>query len=92
MTSCRLRSTSWTSRPRISFTVTAEIARKPDPACLDRVVDACHPVGMLFVGDGPDDQRLVANYRMHRDTTMPVKFALVARADQPASSSGLTSS
>lgn len=61
----------------VRVSVTGDIVRKPDPACLDPVVRACSPRAMVYVGDVRDDWELVRRYRAERPDGVPVRCILV---------------
>jgi HAD superfamily phosphatase len=61
----------------LDVVVTGDMARKPDPACLDPVVRACHPQAMVYVGDVRDDWELVRRHRAERPAAPPIRSILV---------------
>lgn len=61
----------------LSAVVTGDMVRKPDPACLDRVVQACAPTAMVYVGDVRDDWEMVRRHRAERPPAPPARGILV---------------
>jgi HAD superfamily phosphatase len=57
--------------------VTGDMVRKPDPACLDAIAQACKPRSMVYVGDVRDDWELVRRWREERPDGVPVRGVLV---------------
>jgi len=57
--------------------VTGDMVRKPDPACLELVVQQCDPSSMVYVGDVRDDWELVRAWREERPGGVPVRGVLV---------------
>lgn len=57
--------------------VTGDQVRKPDPACLDRVLDACGSRAAVYAGDVRDDWELVRRYRAERPGAPPVRGVIV---------------
>jgi phosphoglycolate phosphatase-like HAD superfamily hydrolase len=51
--------------------------RKPDPACLDRVLAACDSRAAVYVGDVRDDWDLVRRHRSERRGAPPVRGVIV---------------
>lgn len=67
----------------IAVSVTGESVRKPDPACLDIVVDECGSESMVYVGDTRDDWELVRRYRAERPRHRRVTGVIVDNDDSP---------
>jgi len=57
--------------------VTGDMVRKPDPQCLDLVVQQCGPSSMVYVGDVRDDWELVRAWREERPGSVPVRGVLI---------------
>lgn len=57
--------------------VTGEMLRKPDPACIDAVVEACGSRAAIYVGDVRDDWELVRRYRAERPDGAAIRAVLV---------------
>jgi phosphoglycolate phosphatase-like HAD superfamily hydrolase len=57
--------------------VTGDQVRKPDPACLDRVLAACDSRAAVYVGDVRDDWDLVRRHRSERRGAPPVRGVIV---------------
>jgi phosphoglycolate phosphatase-like HAD superfamily hydrolase len=57
--------------------VTGDQVRKPDPACLDRVLAACDSRAAVYVGDVRDDWDLVRRHRAERRGAPPVRSIIV---------------
>jgi HAD superfamily phosphatase len=53
-------------REELDSVVTGDVVRKPDPACLDRVLAGCGARAAVYVGDVRDDCELVRRYRAER--------------------------
>jgi HAD superfamily phosphatase len=53
-------------REELDAVVTGDLARKPDPACLDRVLAGCGAQAAVYVGDVRDDCDLVRRFRAER--------------------------
>jgi phosphoglycolate phosphatase-like HAD superfamily hydrolase len=68
----------------IDAVVTGDMARKPDPACLDAVIDICDAHSILYVGDTCDDWDLVRRYREERPEGIRVRGVIVARTGDHA--------
>jgi phosphoglycolate phosphatase-like HAD superfamily hydrolase len=64
-------------RSQLAAVVTGDIARKPDPRCLDLVVEACRSRTLVYAGDVRDDWDLVQRYRSERRGGVPVRGVLV---------------
>jgi phosphoglycolate phosphatase-like HAD superfamily hydrolase len=65
------------SRSDIDAVVTGDEVRKPDPACLDRIVAACGTRAAVYAGDVRDDWELVRRQRAERDGTVEVRGVIV---------------
>jgi HAD superfamily phosphatase len=63
--SAALHRVGWT-RDDLCAAVTGDMVRKPDPACLDMVIEQCVSRTVLYVGDVRDDWELVRRYRAER--------------------------
>ena len=61
----------------LSAVVTGDMVRKPDPACLDLVVQACTPEAMVYVGDVRDDWEMVRRHRAERPEAAAIRGILV---------------
>jgi phosphoglycolate phosphatase-like HAD superfamily hydrolase len=57
--------------------VTGDQVRKPDPACLDRVLAACGSRAAVYAGDVRDDWELVRRHRAERAGAPPVRGVIV---------------
>ncbi len=66
----------WT-RDALDAVVTGDEVRKPDPACLDRVVAATGAARLVYVGDVRDDWELVRRHRAERDGGVEARGVLV---------------
>jgi HAD superfamily hydrolase (TIGR01548 family) len=64
-------------RDDLSQVVTGDMVRKPDPACLDAIAQACNPETMVYVGDVRDDWELVRRWRAERPGAPTVRGILV---------------
>ena len=71
-----LRRLAW-DREALAAVVTGDVVRKPDPGCLDKVVAACAPRALVYVGDVRDDWELVRRYRAERVSPVPARGILV---------------
>lgn len=69
----------------IDVIVTGDVIRKPDPGCLDRVVDATGVRSLVYVGDVRDDWELVRRYREERDGAVDPRGVLVGAAGEVTS-------
>jgi hypothetical protein len=66
------------SRDSLCAVVTGDMVRKPDPACLDAVVQACSATTLVYVGDVRDDWELVRRWRDERPPdSAPARCILV---------------
>ena len=65
------------SRADLDAVVTGDVVRKPDPACLDRVLDACGSHSAVYAGDVRDDWELVRRHRAERRAGPPVRGVIV---------------
>jgi HAD superfamily phosphatase len=57
--------------------VTGDVVRKPDPACLDRILDGCGSRAAVYAGDVRDDWELVRRHRAERPGAPPVRGVIV---------------
>ena len=57
--------------------VTGDVVRKPDPACLDRILGACGSRAAVYAGDVRDDWELVRRHRAERPAAPPVRGVIV---------------
>lgn len=68
----------------LAAVVTGDTVRKPDPECLDLVVQQCSPRAMVYVGDVRDDWELVRRYREERKHGVPARCILVGEDEDMA--------
>jgi HAD superfamily phosphatase len=69
-------------RQELDSVVTGDLARKPDPACLDRALAGCGAAAAVYVGDVRDDCELVRRFRAERPGGVEVRgVAVGAEAD-----------
>lgn len=61
----------------IDAVVTGDMVRKPDPACLDRVVESTSATSLVYVGDVRDDWELVRRFAAERDGSVPALSVIV---------------
>jgi phosphoglycolate phosphatase-like HAD superfamily hydrolase len=73
----------------VDVIVTGDVIRKPDPGCLDRVVDATGVRSLVYVGDVRDDWELVRRYRDERGGAVEARGVLVGAGGDVASMRGL---
>ncbi|TMC48848.1 MAG: HAD family hydrolase [Chloroflexi bacterium] len=64
-------------RSELAVVVTGDIVRKPDPRCLDLVVEACRSRTVVYAGDVRDDWELVQRFRTERGGAVRVRGVLV---------------
>jgi HAD superfamily hydrolase (TIGR01548 family) len=71
------------SRDELCAVVTGDMVRKPDPACLDAVVQACAATSIVYVGDVRDDWELVRRWREERPaSSAPARCILVGNDEE----------
>jgi phosphoglycolate phosphatase-like HAD superfamily hydrolase len=63
--------------------VTGDLARKPDPACLDRVIAATGAGSLVYAGDVRDDWELVRRFRAERDGSVKA-LGIIVGEEGPA--------
>ncbi len=64
-------------RAGLDAVVTGDELRKPDPACLDRILAACASEAAVYAGDVRDDWELVRAHRAARPGGVPVRGVIV---------------
>ena len=69
----------------VDVIVTGDVIRKPDPGCLDRVVDVTGVRSLVYVGDVRDDWELVRRYRDERGGATEARGVLVGAGGDVAS-------
>jgi HAD superfamily phosphatase len=57
--------------------VTGDVVRKPDPACLDRILGVLGSRAAVYAGDVRDDWELVRRHRAERPSAPPVRGVIV---------------
>jgi phosphoglycolate phosphatase-like HAD superfamily hydrolase len=69
-------------RDDMDAVVTGDMVRKPDPACLDRVVEATAAASLAYAGDVRDDWELVRRFRAERDGSVSAIGVIVGAESQ----------
>ena len=69
-------------RVDVDAIVTGDMARKPDPACLDRVVEATSATSLVYAGDVRDDWELVRRFTAERDGSVRALSVVVGAESQ----------
>jgi HAD superfamily phosphatase len=77
-------------RAALDSVLTGDLLRKPDPACLDRVLAECRAGAAVYVGDVRDDWELVRRHRAERPGGIEVRGVIVgAEAEELFSQHGV---
>lgn len=78
-----LRMLGWELRD-LDAVVSGDVLRKPDPACLERVVAATGARALVYLGDVRDDWELVRRYRTERASGAEARGVMVGAAEDLA--------